>query len=118
MQRWYVDCCLRACFENKLGKGLRARRGGWRGATKENIPRGSSTEEQRSQPPAPPQDHPRYLQNTLLALCQARIAGSAAKDVAGRAVIGAIRRFARFTTRRRWKIDMLAKKSHPVPRRA
>ena len=38
--------------------------------------------------PAPPQDHPRYLQNTLLALCQARIAGSAAKDVAGRAVIG------------------------------
>jgi hypothetical protein len=44
---------LRACFENRSGKGLRARRGGWRGATKENIPRGSSTEEQRRQPPRP-----------------------------------------------------------------
>ncbi|MGD1086268.1 MAG: hypothetical protein ABSA47_16150 [Verrucomicrobiota bacterium] len=28
--------------------------GGWQGATKENIPRGSSTEEQRRQPPKGP----------------------------------------------------------------
>ena len=48
-----IPIFLRACFENGPGQGLRARRGGWRGATKENIPRGSSTEEQRSQPPRP-----------------------------------------------------------------
>jgi len=44
---------LRACFENRSGEGLRARRAGWRGATKENIPRGSSTKEQRRQPARP-----------------------------------------------------------------
>ena len=44
---------IRACFKNSAGQGMRARRGGWRGATKENIPRGSSSEEQRRQPPRP-----------------------------------------------------------------
>jgi hypothetical protein len=38
---------LRACFKNRSERGLRARRGGGRGAANENIPRGSSTEEQR-----------------------------------------------------------------------
>ena len=33
--------------------GLRARRGRWQGARRENIPRGSSTDEQRSQRPRP-----------------------------------------------------------------
>src|SRR5215218_8897471 len=40
---------LRACL--KIWKGaVCAPQAGWRGATKENIPGGSSTEEQRSQP--------------------------------------------------------------------
>jgi len=53
---------LRACFENRSGKGLRARRGGWRGATRAHIREKSATEEQRSQPPRPAQDRPRYFQ--------------------------------------------------------
>jgi hypothetical protein len=44
---------LRACFENRSGRGLRARRGDWRGATREHIREKSVTEEQRSQPPRP-----------------------------------------------------------------
>ncbi len=43
----------RACFKNRSGKGLRARRGGWRGATRAHIRQKSVTEEQRSQPPRP-----------------------------------------------------------------
>jgi ABC-type multidrug transport system ATPase subunit len=38
---------LRACFENRSGRGLRARRGDWRGATREHIREKSVTEEQR-----------------------------------------------------------------------
>ncbi len=44
---------LGACFENSSGQGLRARRGGWRGATRAHIREKSVTEEQRSQPPRP-----------------------------------------------------------------
>src|SRR5436190_14617881 len=40
---------LRACLKIRKG-AVFVPRAGWRGATKENIPRGSSTEEQRSQP--------------------------------------------------------------------
>src|SRR5215203_6597984 len=40
---------LRACLKIRKG-AVFAPRAGWRGATKENIPGGSSTEEQRSQP--------------------------------------------------------------------
>src|SRR5215212_1721436 len=40
---------LRACLKIRKG-AVFAPQGGWRGATKENIPGGSSTEEQRSQP--------------------------------------------------------------------
>src|SRR5436190_18839417 len=40
---------LRACLKIRKG-AVFAPEAGWRGATKENIPRGSSTEEQRSQP--------------------------------------------------------------------
>src|SRR5713101_3330232 len=40
--------CLRACLETTRG-AVFVERAGWRGATKENIPGGSSTEEQRSQ---------------------------------------------------------------------
>src|SRR5437667_7921379 len=59
------DSGVRACFRIVGGRRLRARglraclettrgavfgeKAGWRGATKENIPGGSSTEEQRSQ---------------------------------------------------------------------
>jgi len=39
---------LRACLKTRKG-AVFGPRAGWRGATKENIPRGSSTEEQRSQ---------------------------------------------------------------------
>src|SRR5947209_6543738 len=38
----------RACLETTRGAGV-GQKHGWRGATKENIPGGSSTEEQRSQ---------------------------------------------------------------------
>ena len=41
--------CLRDCLKI-LNGAVFAERAGWRGATKENIPGGSSTEEQRSQP--------------------------------------------------------------------
>src|SRR5579862_4086159 len=44
---------IRACFENRSRKGLRARRGGWRGATRAHIREKSATEEQRSQTPRP-----------------------------------------------------------------
>jgi hypothetical protein len=56
---------LRACFENRSGEGLRARRGGWRGSpqeraalvcsdsTRAHLRENSVTEEQRSQPPRP-----------------------------------------------------------------
>jgi hypothetical protein len=40
---------FRACLKIRKGAVV-APQAGWRGATKENIPRGSSTEEQRSQP--------------------------------------------------------------------
>src|SRR5713101_8130447 len=40
--------CLRACLETTRG-AVFVEKAGWRGATKENIPGGSSTEEQRSQ---------------------------------------------------------------------
>src|SRR5215204_7388026 len=40
---------LRACLKIRKG-AVFSPRAGWRGATKENIPGGSSTEEQRSQP--------------------------------------------------------------------
>src|SRR5215204_4057161 len=40
---------LRACLKIRKG-AVFALQVGWRGATKENIPGGSSTEEQRSQP--------------------------------------------------------------------
>ena len=40
---------LRACLETTRG-AVFGEKAGWRGATKENIPGGSSTEEQRSQP--------------------------------------------------------------------
>lgn len=40
---------LRACLKIRRG-AVFAEKTGWRGATKENIPGGSSTEEQRSQP--------------------------------------------------------------------
>src|SRR5216683_2843114 len=48
-----VDACLpatalRACLETTRG-AVFGEKAGWRGATKENIPGGSSTEEQRSQ---------------------------------------------------------------------
>src|SRR5216684_8930967 len=39
---------LRACLETTRG-AVFGEKAGWRGATKENIPGGSSTEEQRSQ---------------------------------------------------------------------
>src|SRR5271163_3430664 len=41
-------CALRACLKNTRGSVF-APKALWRGATKENIPGGSSTEEQRSQ---------------------------------------------------------------------
>src|SRR5580765_6925074 len=44
---------IRACFKNRLGKGLRARRGGWRGARREHIREKSVTDEQKSHPPPP-----------------------------------------------------------------
>src|SRR5436190_5859708 len=44
---------LRACLKNRPGKGLRARRGGWRGARREHIREKSVTDEQRSHPPRP-----------------------------------------------------------------
>ena len=44
---------VRACFENRSAKGLRARRGGWRGGTRAHIREKSLTDEQRSQPPCP-----------------------------------------------------------------
>src|ERR1700683_344341 len=56
---------LRACLENRPERGLRARRGGWRGSpqsraarvcsdsTSEHPPGGAVSEEQRSQPPRP-----------------------------------------------------------------
>src|SRR3954452_3505928 len=44
---------LRACFKNRPGKGLRARRSGWRGARREHIREKSVTDEQQSQPPRP-----------------------------------------------------------------
>src|SRR5213595_3543779 len=44
---------LRACFKNRPGKGLRARRGGWRGVRREHIREKSVTDEQRSHPPRP-----------------------------------------------------------------
>src|SRR5258708_7448335 len=40
--------CFRACLETTRG-AVFGEKAGWRGATKENIPGGSSTEEQRSQ---------------------------------------------------------------------
>ena len=40
--------CLRACLKIPRGSVF-GQKAGWRGATKENIPGGSSTEEQRSQ---------------------------------------------------------------------
>src|SRR5712691_4838821 len=43
-----VPSSLRACFETTRG-AVFGEKAGWRGATKENIPGGSSTEEQRSQ---------------------------------------------------------------------
>jgi hypothetical protein len=67
----------RACFENGSGKGLRTRRGGWRGSlqggqllicsdsTKENIPPGSSTE-QRSHPPRPAARRPEIFSKHAL----------------------------------------------------
>src|SRR5260370_42114258 len=39
---------IRACLETTRG-AVFGEKAGWRGATKENIPSGSSTEEQRSQ---------------------------------------------------------------------
>jgi hypothetical protein len=43
----------RACLENRSGKVLRARRGGWLGATKAHIREKSATEEQRRPQPCP-----------------------------------------------------------------
>src|SRR5437879_5474899 len=45
---WPKPNCLRACLETTRG-AVFGEKAGWRGATKENIPGGSSTEEQRSQ---------------------------------------------------------------------
>jgi hypothetical protein len=43
----------RVCLKNRPAMGLRARRVGWRGATKEHIREKSVTEEQRRQPACP-----------------------------------------------------------------
>ena len=43
----------RACLKNRPAMGLRTRRAGWLGATREHIRRKSVTEEQRRQPAGP-----------------------------------------------------------------
>src|SRR5215218_1180741 len=48
-QQRYAQEHLGACLKTRKG-AVFAPEAGWRGATKENIPCGSSTEEQRSQP--------------------------------------------------------------------
>ena len=57
---------LRACLESSSGKGLRARRGGWRGAPRAHIRKKSVTEAQRSQPPRPAARPPEILSKHAL----------------------------------------------------
>src|SRR5215218_2653020 len=52
-QQRYAQEHLGACLKIRKG-AVFAPEAGWRGATKENIPCGSSTEEQRSQPACGP----------------------------------------------------------------
>ena len=59
---------VRACFENSSAKGLRARRGGWRGATRAHIREKSVTEDQRSQPPRPAARPPEIFSKHALRL--------------------------------------------------
>ena len=58
---------LRACFENRTGKGLRARQGGRQGKAgrRRIFARNLQPRSNAASRPAPPQDRPGYFQNRL-----------------------------------------------------
>ena len=72
-------------FENRSGKGLRARRGGWRGARRAHIREKSVTEERRSQPPRPAaRPTEKFSKHALLRRLRDRIQFAARQFVPGR----------------------------------